>query len=146
MEGEVWRDVPSVPGVLVSSEGRVMHVPHREPMPCGGERCYGGQPVRGVWKETLAAFHVVVRGKTHTVTRLIAEAFHGPPPFPTAVARHVSENAADNRATNIRWGTRTDNLNGAGFLDDCLSRTSDDSPPVKGLRQRQAPPETVTDR
>jgi hypothetical protein len=118
MEGEVWRDVPSVPGVLVSSEGRVMLLPYRKLMHHGGERSYGGQPVRGVWNKTLAARLVEVRGKTHTVTRLIAEAFLGPPPFATAVARHVSENAADNRATNVRWGTRTDR------------------PPVRGLRHR----------
>ena len=29
---EIWRDVPNVPGVLVSSEGRFMYAPHREPM------------------------------------------------------------------------------------------------------------------
>jgi hypothetical protein len=38
--GEVWRDVPSLPGVLVSSEGRIMHAPHRRPMPHGGLRPY----------------------------------------------------------------------------------------------------------
>ena len=34
--GEIWRTVPSVPDVLVSSEGRVMLSPYRGPMPKGG--------------------------------------------------------------------------------------------------------------
>src|SRR5579871_6248498 len=91
LSGEIWRDVPSAPGILVSSEGRVMHVPHREPMPKGGTRPYGGQPTFGVWNKADARFIVVIDGKTHKVHRLVAEAFHGQPPFEGAVVMHLDE-------------------------------------------------------
>jgi hypothetical protein len=133
--GEIWRDVPSVPGVLVSSEGRVMHVPRREPMPKGGERSYGGTPTFGVWNKFDARFIINIRGITHKVHRLIAEAFHGPPPFNDAVAMHLDENAANNRPENIRWGTQKENLNAEGFLAYCRNRVGENSPTIKGRRQ-----------
>jgi hypothetical protein len=89
--GEIWRDVPSVPGILVSSEGRVMHVPYRGPLPNGGVRAYGGQPHFGVWAKDAGRFIIGIHGKSYKVHRLIAEAFHGPPPFDDAVAMHIDE-------------------------------------------------------
>jgi HNH endonuclease len=106
MNGEVRRDVPSVPGILMSSEGRVMYAPHRKPMPHGGERSYGGQPTFGVWNKTDGRFIIVIHERTYKIHRLITEAFHGPPPFDNAVAMHVDENAANNRPSNLRWGTQ----------------------------------------
>jgi hypothetical protein len=134
--GEIWRDVPSVPGILVSSEGRVMHAPHREAMPKGGTRPYGGEPWFGVWNKQDARFIIVVRGVTYKVHRLVAEAFHGPPPFDGAVAMHIDENAANNRAENIRWGTQKENLNADGFIAYCHTRTGENSPSAKARRTR----------
>jgi hypothetical protein len=137
MNGEIWRDVPSVPGILVSSEGRVMHAPHREPMHHGGQRSYGGQPTFGVWAKDAGRFTIVIRGVSHKIHRLIAEAFHGAPPFEGAVVMHVDENAANNRPDNLRWGTQKENLNAEGFLNYCRNRTGENSPIIKG-RQKQA--------
>ncbi len=133
--GEIWRDVPSVPGILVSSEGRVMHLPHREPMPKGGMRPYGGEPHFGVWNKVDGRFIVWVRGKTYKLHRLIAEAFHGSPPFEDAVAMHLDENAANNRARNLQWGTQKENLNAPGYIDYCHSRTGENSPIAKARRK-----------
>jgi hypothetical protein len=134
--GEIWRDVPSVPSVLVSSEGRVMHVPHRGCMPKGhGTRSYGGQPTFGVWNKADARFIILVDGKTYKVHRLIAEAFHGPAPFDGAIVMHLDENAANNRAVNLRWGTQKENLNAEGFLAYCRSRTGERSPIIKARRK-----------
>jgi hypothetical protein len=139
LSGEVWRDVPSVPGILVSSEGRVMHLPHREPMPKGGVRTYGGQPTFGIWNKADARFITNIDGKTYKVHRLVAEAFHGPAPFEGAVVMHVDENAANNRASNLCWGTQKENLNATGFLAYCRARTGDRSPIVKARRKAAAP-------
>ena len=136
--GEIWRDVPSVPGILVSSEGRVMRTPHREPMPQGQLRPYGGEPHFGVWNKQDGRFITVVKGQTYKIHRLIAEAFHGPPPFPDAVAMHIDENAANNRANNLRWGSQKENLNAPGFLNYCQSRTGENSPTAKARRKESS--------
>lgn len=123
--GEIWRDVPSVDGILVSSEGRIMTMPYRGRMPRGGTRAYGGMPNFGVWNKQDGRFIVVINNKTYKVHRLIAEAFHGSEPFEGAVVMHLDENAANNRADNLRWGTQKENLNAPGFINYCKSRTGE---------------------
>lgn len=137
MNGEVWKDVPSVPGILVSSEGRIMYTPYRGEMPHGGTRSYGGEPTFGVWNKTDGRFIIIIRGTTYKIHRLIAEAFYGPPPFNGAVAMHLDENAANNRAKNIRWGTQKENLNAQGFLAYCRTRTGESSPTAKARKKAE---------
>lgn len=50
-------------------------------------------------------------GKRHSlpVHQLICEAFHGPKPTPQHETRHLNGNRMDNRAENLRWGTRAEN-------------------------------------
>jgi hypothetical protein len=132
--GEIWRNVPSAPGILVSSEGRVMVSPYRASMPHGGERPYGGMPHFGVWNKTDRRFIIRVRGKTYKVHRLIAEAFQGEPPSEDAVVMHLDENSANNRACNLAWGTQKENLNAPGFIEYCQSRTGEESTAAKARR------------
>ena len=134
--GEIWRDVPSLPGVLASSEGRVMLIPYRGEMPRGGLRSYGGTPTFGVWNKADCRFITLIGDRTYKVARLVAEAFHGSPPFEGAVVMHLDENAANNRVSNLSWGTQKENLNAPGFLDYCHSRTGENNPFIKGRRKR----------
>jgi hypothetical protein len=144
MNGEIWRDVPSVPGILVSSEGRIMYTPHRETMPKGGTRAYGGTPTFGVWRKDCGRFIISIRqSKTYEIRRLVAEGFHGSPPFEGAVAMHIDENAANNRASNIKWGTQKENLNAEGFLAYCRNRTGENSPSVKGRKKKETAGEAL---
>lgn len=129
--GEVWRLSPREPALLVSSEGRVMMRPFIGDMPYGGSRHYGGTPTFGVWSKPDARFHYTYRGKTYKVAQLVCEAFNGPAPFDGAVVMHTDENAANNRAGNLKWGTQKENLNAPGFLEYCRSRTGENSPTVK---------------
>lgn len=133
--GEIWHDVPSLPGVPASSEGRLMLIPYRGPMPRGGERAYGGTPTFGVWNKADGRFIITIGDRSYKVARLVAEAFHGLSPFAGAVVMHLDENAANNRASNLRWGTQKENLNAPGFLDYCHSRTGENSPIVKARRK-----------
>lgn len=120
MIGEVWKEVPSVPALMASSEGRIMVKPYSAPMPHGGVRQYGGEPRFGVWSKQDERFITVYKGKCYKVHRLVCEAFHGSPPTLNgrgAVCMHVDENAANNRADNLKWGTQKENLNAPGFVD-----------------------------
>jgi HNH endonuclease len=97
---------------------------------------YGGQPTFGVWDKTDARFIVVVRNVSYKIARLVAEAFHGPPPFDGAVVMHLDENAANNRSANLKWGTQKENLNAPGFLAYCRDRTGENNPMIKGRRKK----------
>jgi len=132
MIGEVWRLIPSLPEYLASSEGRVMRVPFIGEMPKGGSRHYGGEPHFGVWNKTDGRFIVIHRNKTYKVHRLICEAFNGPPPEGAEYCLHIDENAANNRPSNLKWGTQKENLNADAFIAYCEERTGKDSPWIRG--------------
>lgn len=127
---EIWRLVPSVPGVIASSWGRLMVIPYLSRR--GTRAHYGGRPTYGQWDGDR--FIYPFRGKTYKVARLICEAFSGPPPFARAVAMHGDENSRNNRPDNLSWGTQKQNLNAPGFLAYCRSRTGENSPTVKARR------------
>jgi hypothetical protein len=114
-----------------------MHIPYRGPMPKGGERSYGGEPVFGVWNKLDGRFVISIHNATHKVHQLIAEAFHGPAPFDGAVVMHIDENAVNNRASNLKWETQKENQNAPGFLEYCRSRTGENSPTIKGRLTRR---------
>lgn len=92
------------------------------PMPKGGTRCYGGEPIVGAWCEEDQRYVLQFQGKTHRVARLVCEAFNGPPPFDDAVCMHLDENSRNNRPSNLAWGSQRENLNAPGFLEYCRNR------------------------
>ncbi len=123
LAAETWKIVPSVPGLAASSFGRVMILP--SPSSCG--RAYHGSLSGG-------RYHLHYKHKTYMVSRLVCEAFNGPPPFERAVCMHKNENSRDNIPTNLQWGTQKENLNAPGFLEYCRSRTGENNPFIKGRK------------
>ena len=130
---EIWRLIPSIPGVVASSSGRLMVAPYLAPSPNGGLRQYGGEPTFGQWDGTRFVYRH--KGKTYKAHRLICEAFHGSPPD-GAVCMHLDEDSANNEPSNLSWGTQRENLNAPGFIAHCRSRTGDASPVRKGLLKK----------
>jgi hypothetical protein len=131
-EPEIWRLIPSLPGVLASSHGRIMRAPHFKPLPNGGVRQYGGRATFGQWDGER--FIYTVEGKTSKVARLVCEAFNGAPPAGMNCL-HRDENSRNNVPSNLKWGTQKENLNAPGFLEYCRARTGENSPIVKGRRR-----------
>lgn len=113
---EVWKQSLALPEYECSSLGRVRRLPHPVPMPHGGFKTAGGQAHHGVWDAKQRRYQITYRGKTYRIAPLICEAFHGPKPFPRAVAMHDDENSRNNREDNLKWGTQKENLNYPGFL------------------------------
>lgn len=140
---EEWRPVPSCPGMLASSWGRIKLPETTARMPNGVVRKYKTRPTRGVkTKASKTARHVYYGIRTRAfgqkkVHRLICEAFHGPPPFEKAVVIHLDEDALNNKPENLKWGTQKENLNMPGFIEYCKSRVGDKSPVVKGRKKKK---------
>lgn len=140
---EIWRPVPSEPGVLASSLGRILLPPRYAPMSNGGYRTYLPKPRFGqiskANKEAQHEFRLIMlrandekrRQKPRKVHQLVCEAFHGPKPFAAAVVIHLDENAHNNSPENLKWGTQKENLSAPGFISYCKGRTGDKHPRAK---------------
>lgn len=143
---EIWKIVPSAPGIMASSFGRVCLLPTMVRMPNGAMRRYEGKPTFGVEDKTATARHgspkrKIIRvnrmGKTFKVHQLICEAFHGPKPFPEAIVMHKNENPSVNTSDNLEWGTRKQNQNAPLAVAAFKARTGESSP--WAIHQRSNP-------
>ena len=147
---EVWKPIPSEPGSMASSWGRILRAPNFAPMPLGGYRAYIPEPGFGqVTKAKSTASHEYMlvmmkrpesglRKKPRKVHQLVCEAFHGPKPFPSAVVIHEDENGHNNRPENLRWGTQKENMNMPNVKAYHRSRTGENSSGAKGAARRAA--------
>jgi len=134
---EIWKPVPSYPGVMASSWGRVKLPESEGVMPNGGKRKYRTKPIYGVkTRSSKTARHTYMGIQNRAlgnlkVHRLVCEAFHGVAPKDKQVVIHIDEDATNNRPENLRWGTQKENLNMPGFIEYCKSRTGENSPRIK---------------
>jgi hypothetical protein len=143
MEGEIWLPVPSKPGLLASSLGRIKLPTRIGDMPYGGTRVYEPKPTFGfrtrASKTARHEYMNVCSSKMGNIKvhRAVCEAFHGAPPFPRAVVIHLDENAVNNKPENLRWGTQKENLNAPGFIAYCKTRIGENSPTTKYMRKKK---------
>lgn len=134
---EIWKPVPSEPGVLASSWGRILQAPSYAPLPNGGYRTYLPEPTYGlVTKARKGAVHeyrlVMLkrrageggRQKPRKVHQLVCEAFHGAKPFPAAVTLHDDEDGLNNLPGNLSWGTQKENLSMPKYRATVSARAS----------------------
>lgn len=134
--------ITSIPGALAREDGMIKLPDTHAEMPHGGVREYKSKWKHGVkTRASKTARHeyygFVHRGRNYKVHRLICEAFHGPAPDGMDVVIHLNEDALDNRPENLKWGTQKENLNAAGFIAYCRSRTGENSPRFKGKTKKE---------
>lgn len=116
---EIWRPIPGWDGYYEAcSDGRIRSVqrlltrPHPKNPTRMQKRIYGGKvlapkigtsgyPAVSLWREN--------KGVTIEVHRLVCSAFNGLPSGGMDV-NHMNGCRTDNRATNLEWATRKDNL------------------------------------
>lgn len=103
------RHVPKWPGYAVGSDGSVWS--------CRITRSRQWQPwsrmatlfsTTGYHITTLCCGRNRIR-RSVGVHILVLETFSGPRPFPTSVARHLDGNCVNNSASNLKWGTQSEN-------------------------------------
>lgn len=134
---EIWKPIPSKPGMMASSFGRVKLPDGEVKMQNGGTRKYTTKPTFGIKTRASKSARHIYMGLTNRkfgnmkIHRLVCEAFHGPAPSSKSVVIHIDEDATNNRPENLRWGTQKENLNMPKFIAYCKSRTGENSPITK---------------
>jgi len=111
---EVWRDVPGYEGrYQASDQGRVRSVDHRVRLVTrqAGEttRLVPGRILR---PGKLKCGHVTValgKGNSQSVHRIVLLTFVGPCPSGEE-GLHLNHTPNDNRLSNLKYGTRSENL------------------------------------
>ncbi len=110
---ETWKPVSGYVGYYeVSDQGRVRSVDRMIWHNCGREVLYRGRVLR---QKMMPRGHRQVTlsrdgdQRTVLVHRLVLEAFVGPAPEGTE-GLHWDDDPGNNRASNLRWGTRSENI------------------------------------
>lgn len=120
-ENEIWKDIPGWEGVYqASSLGRIRSVPRTKrhktragewfDMPLKGRILRPGTHENGYKIVALSDLRAGRKPRTFRVHRLVCEAFHGPPVGERCEAAHGNGVRDDNRAANLRWATRAENM------------------------------------
>jgi hypothetical protein len=69
------------------------------------------RPLDNIWtfgRQTLTTGYMLLSGVP--VHRIVCSAFSGPPPVKSHVVDHIDTNRANNRAENLRWVSRLENV------------------------------------
>lgn len=113
---ETWKPIPSVPGYLASSLGRIMRAAGSIQMPMGGTRRVGGLRTLKRDHNGYMLFGIYRDGKSVnvSVSRSVCEAFNGSPPEGAEHCDHIDRVRDNNVPSNLRWVSHRENMANAG--------------------------------
>lgn len=109
---EIWKDIPGYEGrYQASTLGRIRSLDRRVKCAHGATRLVNGRILKPAASRNDPHLYVVLgHGAVGSpVHQLVARAFHGPRPKGQEV-RHLDGDPQNNRADNLSYGTRTENL------------------------------------
>ena len=125
---EQWKTINGYPNYQISNLGRVKRIEHYIERPTGRNKnmkmkCYYEERIKnkffkgGNTKSYYCTKLIDSKGKLRTVCihRLVAEAFVDNPRGLNEVD-HIDRNSFNNRADNLRWCTRSENIRNRGKL------------------------------
>lgn len=143
-EAEIWKDVPGYEGrYQVSNLGRVRSLDRRVNACHGATRLIRGRMLKPACSKYNPHLYVQLGHKTagSPVHHLVALAFIGPRPKGLDV-RHLDGNAQNNRADNLAYGTRTDNILDVYRVGKAWRKLTTED--VRDIRVQMAAGETIT--
>lgn len=115
LPGDEWRPIPSLGGDFeASSSGRIRRV--RGARNARG-RCLAQREIANNPGYLVVSISHSASGRSpaqECVHRLVAEAFHGPPPDDRFEVNHRNKVKWDNRPENLEWVSRSENLRYSG--------------------------------
>lgn len=104
---EEWRPVAGYPAYAVSSLGRIRRAGATARFK-PSNKMLNSKPGPSGYR--AVALHADGKQLTTTVHAVVCEAFHGPRPSPDHQAAHYDGVRTNNRADNLRWATRAENM------------------------------------
>lgn len=103
---ETWKPIPRFPDYEASTHGQIRRAkPDRRGLNCG---LVISQTVDSSGRKRVALSRDGKK-KSSLASRLICEAFHGPPPSPAHQTAHGDGDPLNNRPNNLRWATQAEN-------------------------------------
>jgi HNH endonuclease len=123
---ENWKSVVGVVGYAVSDLGRIKStIPRKGGRAMVNDGLLTGwiQEVRSGYKRQLVAFRQDKKTIIKRVHHVVLDAFIGLRPFGME-ALHKNGDSLDNRLTNLRWGTHSDNM------QDSVRHGTKSKPPI----------------
>lgn len=113
MTTETWRPHPTFTSYEVSDQGQVRSIERTVRQRNDRVRTFPARLLKptaddfGYLRVTCSSGGIDTKVRVHV---LVCEAFHGPRPPGDSQVRHLNGNHLDNRASNLQWGTRSENV------------------------------------